>query len=96
MNRSTQSFDGQTGELIEEVLRDVTWDVVKSEREMWLTLTDNWYWSDRWAQVDPDLQAELNEFRQEWRDITEYETANEACDNAPECPEWARDWEGTE
>tara|TARA_R110000824_G_scaffold220636_1_gene407778 strand:- start:179 stop:361 length:183 start_codon:yes stop_codon:yes gene_type:complete len=60
---------------------------------MWLRNTDNWYWPDRWAQVDAEHQAELNEFRQEWRDITEHETANDAADAAPECPAWARDWE---
>ena len=101
MNRSSSTYDGQTGELIETVAFDVSWDDVKDERQMWLSHTDNWYWADRWGLLDADKQAELNAFRQAWRDITDYfddddedtQGANAAADNAPVCPEWARDWE---
>ena len=96
MDRTRHYHNGTTGEHIESITHDVSWQEVKDEREKWLTLTDNWYWADRWVQVDPDLQVELNEFRQAWRDITEHETANDACDAAPECPAWARDWERSE
>ena len=103
MLRSSTTYDGKTGELIETVSVNATWDDVRGERDMWLSNTDNWYWADRWATLDVDKQTELNAFRQAWRDITDYfdaedevsQGANAAADNAPVCPEWARDWEVT-
>jgi len=91
--RTHRLHDGATGELIEILTRDVTWTEVLGRREMWLRLTDNWYWGDRLAQLSDDERTELDAFRQSWRDITDFDTANDAGDNIPVCPLWAHESE---
>ena len=91
MNRSSESYDAQ-GNLINTVLIDYEWGDIFSERDMWLRHTDMFALYDRFILLNEQQQIEISEFRQSWRDITDYETANDAADNAPVCPEWAKIW----
>ncbi len=79
MYRNTRHWDGES--LLEETLRDVTWDEVRRARDK--ALSD----SDWRALKDVTLSVPWRDYRQALRDITEHPDANTACDNWPEAPE---------
>lgn len=74
--------------LISSTERDVSWDHVKAIRLEWLSRTDAFYYSDRWALLSSTHKGKLNTFRQALRDITDHPDANTAADNMPEAEEW--------
>lgn len=67
---------------------DLEWQDVLEPRQTWFILSDLWMLADRYAQLSEEQQTELVEYRQALRDITDYETANDAADNFPTEPEW--------
>ena len=69
-------------------IRDVEWDEVLVYRLTILNLTDNWMLSDRETLLTEEQNIELVTIRQALRDITDYDTANEAADNLPTIPVW--------
>lgn len=72
----------------EKSVRDVEWDEVLVYRLTILNLTDNWMLSDRETLLTEEQRTELITIRQLMRDVTDYDTANEAADNLPEIPSW--------
>ena len=80
MYRNTRHWDGET--LLEETVRDVTWDEVRRARDK--ALSD----SDWRALKDVTLPNPWKEYRQALRDLPQHnDTANAAVDNWPEAPE---------
>ena len=74
--------------LIESYEVDVTWDHVRGVRGDWLNRTDGWFVSDRWALLSDEEQEQLLIFRQALRDITDFDTPNQAADGMPDAQEW--------
>ena len=89
MSRNKEIY-GTEG-LIDSFEVDVTWDHVKGIRLEWLDRTDVWLVSDRWALLSDEEQEQLIAFRQALRDITDFDTANEAADGMPDAEEWFMD-----
>ena len=89
MSRNKEIY-GTEG-LIDSFEIDVTWDHVKGIRLEWLDRTDVWLVSDRWALLSDEEQEQLITFRQALRDITDFDTANEAADGMPDAEEWFMD-----
>ena len=80
MYRNTRHWDGES--LLEETLRDVTWDEVRRARDK--ALSD----SDWRALKDLTLPNPWKEYRQALRDLPQnHDEANDAVDNWPEAPE---------
>ncbi len=80
MYRNTRHWDGES--LLEETLRDVTWDEVRRARDK--ALSD----SDWRALKDVTLANPWKEYRQALRDLPQnHDTANDAVDHWPEAPE---------
>ena len=65
-----------------------TWDHVKGIRLEWLDRTDKFYVADRWALLSNEQQEQLNTFRQSLRDITDFDTPDQAADGMPHAQEW--------
>jgi len=69
------------GELIEDREIDVDWDQIRSVRNSALRESD-------WRAVkDRVLPTAWKDYRQALRDITEHDSANDACDNWPVMPD---------
>lgn len=90
-----QVFQDGDGNVTNIEGEDWTWGGINLEREAFLTFTDQFMLTDRFALYTTEQQQELLEYRQEWRDITDYfdvddesTGANEAADNFPVLPEW--------
>jgi len=77
--------------LIESYEVDVTWEHVKGVRRDFLNRTDPWYISDRWALLSDEQQEQLTTWRQKLRDITDFDTPNEAADAMPHAEGWFLD-----
>ncbi len=72
-------------------MEDIDWFDIREHRNAWLVFTDIYALSDINSGLTEQQKTEINTFRQELRDITEYATANEACDNFPQVPDWVED-----
>lgn len=79
MYRNTRHWDGET--LLEETVRDVTWDEVRRARDKALADSD-------WRAVkDRTMSQAWKDYRQALRDLPQnHETANDAADNWPVMP----------
>ena len=64
----------------------ITWEAIFVEREMMLKNTDSFVLPDR-GLTDSQL-TDIQNYRQAWRDITDYDTADEAYENLPILPDW--------
>lgn len=77
------------GVLVETIQFDVTWDMVRDERNMFLSHTDGWMLADRYEQLSSTQKTELTTYRQALRDIPQNHTeANDAYDAIPDVPSW--------
>ena len=70
-------------------MQDIEWDELRVFRDAWLKESDLWMLVDRYNTLSDEQQTELVEYRQALRDITDYETANDASDNFPTEPDWS-------
>jgi len=87
MNRRSIIYDGDS--IIQDILVNVSWRTVRSERENWLVQTDLWYLKDRWDSLSSKKKGELNAFRQALRNLPQtYTEANDAADNFPTPEDW--------
>ena len=79
MYRNTRHWDGET--LLEETVRDVTWDEVRRARDKALADSD-------WRAVkDRTMSQAGKDYRQALRVLPQnHETANDAADNWPVMP----------
>lgn len=68
--------------------REVNWNEVRDIRFSYLQMSDLWMLADRYAELSVEQQQDLVAYRQALRDITDFETANEAADNFPIPPDW--------
>ena len=84
----TRRFYDADGNLTVESI-EVDWDLVRTYRDAWLKESDLWMLVDRYNTLSDEQQTELVEYRQALRDITDYETANDASDNFPTEPDWS-------
>lgn len=76
----------------EPYMTDRSWEQVREARDIYLKRADRYYITDRWNLYSTTKKGEMNSYRQELRDLPQtYSDANEAWDNVPEPPEWARD-----
>jgi|TARA_R100000152_G_C6781337_1_gene215643 hypothetical protein len=64
----------------------ITWEEIFIEREMMMKNTDSFVLPDR-GLTDSQL-SDIQTYRQAWRDITDYDTADEAYENLPVLPDW--------
>tara|TARA_A100001201_G_scaffold122254_2_gene106022 strand:- start:286 stop:573 length:288 start_codon:yes stop_codon:yes gene_type:complete len=64
----------------------ITWEEIYLEREMMMKNTDSFVLPDR-GLTDSQL-TDIKNYRQAWRDITDYDTADEAYENLPILPDW--------
>ena len=64
----------------------ITWEEIFIEREMMMKNTDSFVLPDR-GLTDSQL-TDIQNYRQAWRDITDYTTADEAYENLPVLPDW--------
>lgn len=64
----------------------ITWEEIFVEREMMMKNTDSFVLPDR-GLTDSQL-TDIQNYRQAWRDITDYATADEAYENLPVLPNW--------
>lgn len=79
MDRTVTRF--KNGEVIEVFQRDVEWDELLHQRDSLLRKSD-------WRAVkDRTMSQAWKDYRQALRDITEHDTANDACDNWPVMPD---------
>jgi len=69
-------------------LEECDWGFINDERIMRFRQSDLWMISDRFNNLTTEQQTELITYRQALRDITDYETANDAADNFPSEPDW--------
>jgi len=67
---------------------DMDWGDIYPIRIAYLIASDLWMLSDRFNALTTEQQTELTTFRQALRDITDYDTANDAADNFPTPPDW--------
>jgi len=74
-----------------ETMEDIDWYAIREHRDAWLKFTDIYALSDINSGLTEEQKAEITVFRQQLRDATDYGTANEACDNFPQPPEWLED-----
>ena len=80
MDRSYTTYAG--ADVIDEGKQDVTWEQVRSDRDMELEDTDWRFMSDQ------SPSDEWVDYRQALRDLPQdNDTANDAADNWPEAPE---------
>ena len=80
MNRSYRVYDGP--DIIEEGMRDVTWEEVRDMRDYYLKNSD-------WRAIkDRTMSAGWKDYRQALRDLPqEHDEANDAADNWPVAPD---------
>jgi len=78
MDRSYTTYAG--AEVIDQGMRDVTWEEIREMRDQELNDTD---WR---ALKDVTLSVPWRDYRQALRDITEHPDANTAADHWPEAP----------
>ena len=80
MDRSYRVYDGP--DIIEEGMRDVTWEEIRDMRDTYLKTSD-------WRAVkDRVLPNEWKDYRQALRDLPqEHDEANDAADAFPEAPD---------
>jgi len=78
MDRSYTTYAG--AEVIDQGMRDVTWEEIREMRDQELEDTD---WR---ALKDVTLSVPWRDYRQALRDITEHPDANTAADHWPEAP----------
>lgn len=69
---------------------DYNFDQIRDVRNECLQLTDFIMIID--SPLSSDKIDELKTYRQSLRDITEYESADEAAENFPTHPTWLADW----
>jgi hypothetical protein len=69
-------------------LEECDWGFIDAERRMRFRQSDLWMLSDRFNNLTTEQQTELTTYRQALRDITDYDTANDAADNFPTLPDW--------
>ena len=69
---------------------DYNFDQIRDARNECLQLTDFIMITD--SPLSPDKIDELKAYRQSLRDITEYESADEAAENFPTHPTWLVNW----
>ena len=69
---------------------DYNYGQVRQARNECLALTAFMMATD--SPLDSDKSEELKEYRQALRDITQYDTADEAAENFPSPPDWISDW----
>ncbi len=69
---------------------DYNFGQIRNARNECLQLTDFMMIND--SPLEENKILELKSYRQSLRDITEYETADEAAVNFPIAPEWLIDW----
>jgi len=79
MDRTVTRF--KNGEVLEVFQRDVEWNEILHQRDSLLRKSD-------WRAVkDRTMSQAWKDYRQALRDITEHDTANDACDNWPVMPD---------
>jgi len=80
MDRSFRVYDGP--DIIDEGLRDVTWEEIRDMRDYYLEDTD-------WRAVkDRTMSQAWKDYRQALRDLPQdNDTANDACDAWPVIPD---------
>ena len=71
---------------VETLAVEITWDEIYIEREVMLKNTDSFVLPDR-GLTDSQL-SDIQTYRQAWRDITDYDDADEAYENLPVLPDW--------
>lgn len=71
---------------VETLVVEITWDEIYIEREVMLKNTDSFVLPDR-GLTDSQL-SDIQTYRQAWRDITDYDDADEAYENLPVLPDW--------
>ncbi|QDP59631.1 MAG: hypothetical protein GOVbin1753_64 [Prokaryotic dsDNA virus sp.] len=64
----------------------ITWEEIFNERETMMKNTDSFVLPDR-GLTESQL-SDIQTYRQAWRDITDYDTADEAYLNLPVLPNW--------
>lgn len=69
---------------------DYNFGQIRDARTLCLQLTDFMMTTDN--PLDETKKTELINYRQELRDITNYQTADEAAENFPSHPQWLSDW----
>ena len=69
---------------------DYNFGQIRDARTLCLEKTDFMMTSD--SPLESEKIDELKTYRQALRDITQYDTANEAADNFPTPPEWLNQW----
>jgi len=79
MDRNFTRYHGT--DIIEQGMKDVSWEYVRSERDRALKESD---WR---ALKDVVLPTAWKEYRQSLRDLGGFDSANEACDNWPVMPD---------
>ena len=71
---------------VSTIIMDATWAMVRGHRQTLFEMTDTLMIQfDRLTDAE---QEQLKTFRQTLRDITNYDTPNEACDAMPDLPQW--------
>ena len=80
-HRITDSETGVTTEF------DMTWNDIRGLRDAWLSDSDLWMLSDRYASLTSALQTELTTYRQALRDLPT-STADSADAEFPDKPSW--------
>ena len=79
MDRSYTTYAG--AEVIDQGMRDVTWEEIREMRDQELEDTD---WR---ALKDVTLSAAWRDYRQALRDLGGFPSSNDACDNWPVMPD---------
>lgn len=84
----TVTYHDDDGNVTSVETYDLTWPDVLACRTYWFEVTDLWYLKDRWDGLSSTHKGQLNTFRQELRDLPEFDTANDAGDNFPSPEDW--------
>tara|TARA_R110002012_G_scaffold62914_1_gene165465 strand:+ start:2337 stop:2624 length:288 start_codon:yes stop_codon:yes gene_type:complete len=71
---------------VETLSVEITWEEIFNERETMMKNTDSFVLPDR-GLTDSQL-SDIQTYRQAWRDITDYDDADEAYENLPVLPDW--------
>ena len=71
---------------VETVTVEITWEEINEERSTMLKATDSLVLPDRG--LTTTQLTDIQTYRQAWRDITNYDTADEASQNLPSLPSW--------
>ena len=71
---------------VETITVEITWEDIDEERSTMLRATDSLVLPDRG--LTATQLTDIQTYRQAWRDITDYDTADEAAQNLPSLPSW--------